>query len=100
MRLIDADKLKADNPRHMGQDVPYCTEETVEEIIDNAPTVEAVPLSVIEDIKSELSDKELFYRKQNRSDYKRYGEAFDMCLRIIQKHTSGKDMNGQTDINL
>ena len=50
-----------------------------------------IPMSVIEDIKVELSDKELFYRKQNRSDYKIYGEAFDMCLRIIQKHISGKE---------
>lgn len=38
-RLIDADKLKADNPRHMNADVPYVTEVTVEEIIDDAPTV-------------------------------------------------------------
>ena len=38
-RLIDADKLKADNPQHMNVDVPYVTEITVEEIIDEAPTV-------------------------------------------------------------
>lgn len=38
-RLIDADKLKADNPRHMNADVPYVTEVTVEEIIDEAPTI-------------------------------------------------------------
>ena len=38
-RLIDADKLKADNPRHMDADVPYVTEVTVEEIIDAAPTI-------------------------------------------------------------
>lgn len=37
--LIDRDKLKADNPRHMNADVPYVTEVTVEEIIDAAPTV-------------------------------------------------------------
>ena len=38
-RLIDADKLKKDNPMHMQADVPYVTEVTVEEIIDDAPTV-------------------------------------------------------------
>lgn len=38
-RLIDADKLKRDNPSHMEADVPYVTEVTVEEIIDDAPTV-------------------------------------------------------------
>ena len=38
-RLIDAEQLKRDNPRHMEADVPYVTEVTVEEIIDDAPTV-------------------------------------------------------------
>ena len=38
-RLIDADRLKADNPQHMNADVPYVTEVTVAEIIDEAPTV-------------------------------------------------------------
>ena len=38
-RLIDADRLKADNPQHMNADVPYVTEETVAEIIDYAPTI-------------------------------------------------------------
>ena len=38
-RLIDADRLKAENPRHMDIDVPYVSEVTVEEIIDDAPTV-------------------------------------------------------------
>lgn len=38
-RLIDADRLKQDNPIHMDADVPYVTEVTVEEIIDDAPTV-------------------------------------------------------------
>ena len=84
MRLIDADKLKADNPLHMGQDVPYCTEETVEEIIDNAPTVEAIPLSVIEDIKSEMTRF-----KNNRTE--ETIKAIDLCLSIIDKHISGKE---------
>ena len=38
-RLIDADRLKADNPQHMDADVPYVTEVTVAEIIDEAPTI-------------------------------------------------------------
>lgn len=38
-RLIDADALKETNPRHMNADVPYVTEVTVEEIIDDAPTI-------------------------------------------------------------
>ena len=38
-RLIDADRLKRDNPLHLGLDVPYVVEDTVEEIIDHAPTI-------------------------------------------------------------
>ncbi len=38
-RLIDADRLKIDNPLHLSLDVPYVTEYTVEGIIDNAPTI-------------------------------------------------------------
>ncbi len=38
-RLIDADKLKIDNPLHLSLDIPYVAEDTVEEIIDHAPTV-------------------------------------------------------------
>lgn len=35
MRLIDADRLKADNPRYMNLDVPYFSEETVEDKCKN-----------------------------------------------------------------
>ena len=81
MRLIDADKLKADNPLHMGQDVPYCTEETVEEIIDNAPTVEVVPLSVIEDIVKGLTE----YREGLICAHKNvYAGIVDHCITIVK----------------
>lgn len=38
-RLIDADRLKIDNPLHLSLDIPYVTEDTVEDIIDYAPTI-------------------------------------------------------------
>lgn len=38
-RLIDADRLKIDNPLYLSLDIPYVTEDTVEEIIDHAPTI-------------------------------------------------------------
>ncbi len=38
-RLIDADRLKIDNPLHLSLDIPYVTEDTVEEIIDHAQTI-------------------------------------------------------------
>ncbi len=38
-RLIDADRLKIDNPLHLSLDIPYVTEDTVEDIIDHALTI-------------------------------------------------------------
>ena len=38
-RLVDADAIKNKNPLHMELDVPYVTEVTVGEIIDDAPTI-------------------------------------------------------------
>ena len=43
-RLIDADKFKRENERMLNCDFPYISEETLGELIDKAPTVEAVPM--------------------------------------------------------
>ena len=45
--------------------------------------------SVLEDIKAEISEQEITYRKKND----RCGIGLDMALRIIQKHISGKEKN-------
>ena len=44
MRLIDADKFKRENERMLNCDFPYISEETLGELIDKAPTIEAVPM--------------------------------------------------------
>ena len=44
MRLIDADEFKRENERMLNCDFPYISEETLGELIDKAPTVEAVPM--------------------------------------------------------
>ena len=40
MRLIDADAFKRRNERLLECDFPYITEETLEELLDDAPTIE------------------------------------------------------------
>lgn len=44
MRLIDADEFKAQHDWLLHCDFPYLTEATLEELIDDAPTVDAVPV--------------------------------------------------------
>lgn len=43
MRLIDADALKKNNGRLLHCDFPHLSEMTLEELIDEAPTIDAVP---------------------------------------------------------
>lgn len=40
MRLIDADAFKQRNERLLKCDFPYISEETLEELLDDAPTIE------------------------------------------------------------
>lgn len=51
MRLIDADALKKENERLLHCDFPYLSETTLEELIDEAPTIDAVPVIRCKDCK-------------------------------------------------
>lgn len=42
MRLIDANAFKKENERLLHCDFPYLSEMTLEELIDEAPTIDAV----------------------------------------------------------
>ena len=44
MRLIDADEFKLENKRLLHCDFPYLSEVTLEELIDDAPTVDVTPV--------------------------------------------------------
>lgn len=46
-RFIDADALKKENERLLHCDFPYLSETTLEELIDEAPTIDAVPEEII-----------------------------------------------------
>ena len=43
-RLIDADAFKKENERLLHCDFPYLSETTLEELIDEAPTIDAEPV--------------------------------------------------------
>lgn len=54
-RLIDADAFKKENERLLYCDFPYLSETTLEELIDEAPTIDAVPLSVVRKAAKKLA---------------------------------------------
>lgn len=58
-------------------------QESVDNYITSIST-STIPLSVIEDIKTEIKQK----REENRNG--EYDKIFELCLLIIDKHTSGK----------
>ena len=107
-RLIDSDELLKHKTWVNGPsgdsiyDVVFCDE------IEEAPTVEAIPMSVLEDIKAEIvEEKEYAYAdfEQYKVDYLgvdadyvedelpnddfRYG--MERCLEIINKHIRRKE---------
>ena len=55
MRLIDANAFKKENERLLHCDFPYLSETTLEELIDEAPTIDAVPLSVVRKAAKKLA---------------------------------------------
>ena len=94
MRLIDADKFEERVLIAGG----FVEEELTDDFKDGIlcvlnmmktePTVEAVPMSVIEDIKAEIQ-KELKLAEKVENLGRSY--AFENTLKIIDKHISGKE---------
>lgn len=97
MRLIDADEIRKSIRESLDECVKWADEIEESEMyarvsqsigtfvecslrIKNAPTVDAVPISVIEDIKADI-------------EAARYGlinDGLDAALRIIDKHIEGR----------
>ena len=48
MRLIDVDNFKKNNPEYLQLDIDYVTEVTVEDVLDDEPTVKAIPIEWLE----------------------------------------------------
>ena len=88
MRLIDADTLYCDSFSYHDR---LCISQNQ---IAHATTVDAIPMSVIEDIKAEI--KALAKEYDHYADTNRkYG--LWTALDIIDKHISGKEHDGNSD---
>lgn len=93
MRLIDVDKLNAemyheafetDTDLQKWESGCWIRYKMYENATDNAPTVDAVPMSVIEDIKQEIAEY-----KDDKVIHAERNEMIDIVLQIIDKHTKG-----------
>ena len=56
VRLIDVNNFKKNNPEYLQLDIDYVTEVTVEDVLDDEPTVEAIPIEWIEKQMAERED--------------------------------------------
>ncbi len=67
-RLIDADALKKENERLMHCDFPYLSEITLEELIDEAPTIDAVQVIRCKDCRWFINKECAIYCLQSAFD--------------------------------
>ena len=82
MRLIDVDNFKKNNPEYLQLDIDYVTEVTVEDVLDDEPTVDAEPVVRCKDCKFYGTPKNFkkpycmrgAYVKVNADDYCSKGE--------------------------
>ena len=105
MRLIDAEALEEEfnwieNVTNESSIVDKEKHKTLMEDIEriqNAPTVDAIPISIIEDIKAEIKSicentiyppDDTFFREVVDEDY---FFGLEYAIKIIDKHTSGKE---------
>lgn len=99
MRLIDADLVskqygldgatKYGNKNAQQQAFSYSTMMMYEiaNMIDDAPTVNAIPVSVIEDIKAEIDER---WHEALKEDI-RFAEGLEVADMIIDKHIGSKN---------
>ena len=83
MRLIDADKLTPDRMTDKGLAISQSQ-------IANTPTVDAIPKSVIEDIRAEFEKYQAEQDKQEMFHFLRMKMCDDFA-EIIDKHINGKE---------
>ena len=86
MRLIDADELEPDTEWDSYYDgfIAYS-----EFQIKNAPTIEAVPMSVIDDIKAEI--KQILNEHLYQHEGEDWRNGLIIAEDVIDKHISGKE---------
>ena len=87
MRLIDADELK----KHKYHDSNRHEKAVAVAHIDWSPTVDAVPLSVIEDIKTEIRARVFDIQATSDKYFDGVDDVMDIVDSVIDKHISGKE---------
>lgn len=80
MRLIDADKAITDYSKY-GISHPYDAYD-LEDILNECQAVEAIPMSIIENIKAEIEEESRFCPLT---------EGLERALEIIDKYTEEKE---------
>ena len=84
MRLIDADVFARNVVKYSHQST-----KTIGQALADTPTVDAIPMSVIEDIKAEIEEKsDLLMKHGGVYEHSAYG--LDYAILIIDGHI-GKD---------
>lgn len=94
MRLIDADEIKVNETIGGANEFAECIREAVQATIDNAHTTNAIPMSVIEDIKAEIKQIVVSGQVDEHISFIRTGEQVKtMVLDIIDKHCGKENTN-------
>ena len=82
MRLIDADEVKKRYPI-MENDFGMVVNERLHKELDKIPTIESIPLSVIDEIKEEI---ESMIKFNTTEDYiSEAGQGMMECIDVINK---------------
>ena len=84
-RLIDADEVKS----HFDDSGTYAW--VIKDIIDKSPTVDAIPMSVLEDIKAEIQMVMDLYKGCEYIGDKARCDELGHVLEIIDRHMSRKE---------
>jgi hypothetical protein len=90
MRLIDVDKLKEYFPKNSDWEYPVNTNQYVSELIDEQPTVEAIPIEWLEGIIGMLKMHYEFGNEETREP-SYYG------FRVLQSVINGWRKHNETD---
>lgn len=90
MRLIDADKLKFKHKCRYGEHTtkPYTLSCISFDEIQKAPTIKAIPIEVLEEIKAEIEALEIPYEDYEDEAYVGYDVAKGDVVELIDRKIS------------
>ena len=87
MRLIDADTFLKNNIEFADCEFEHPKyEDTLRDIVDNAPTIQAVPIEILDKIREETYKKAKYYHAHKQHDK---ADGLVLALGIIDKYREG-----------